>query len=424
MGRFAQDVYLASGLRTPFGRGGGALARYDAISLSVPIVKAMVTQLADQKPHLMVWGTVLPSLGWSNIAREIWLDAKLDATVPSYSVVLACSTSMTATFAAAGMIGANLDVVLVGGAEAMSRPPIGISSTTSDRLRSLIAKNPADAMTALSSLTPADFILPTKGWANRITGRTMGDHMEDTAKEWGILREAQDNWAYQSHMRALAGWDSGFFDELVLPLPELAKDANPRRDTSLEKLAALRPAFDQTSGRGTLTAGNSSPITDGAAAVWIVSAKGRARLPDTIPSAKLVDYEIAAVDFLVDGLLMAPSFAIPRLLDRHGLSFDDIDLWEIHEAFASQVLANVAALEKPGWIAERTKIARDFGRFPWERVNPHGGSVAIGHPFGATGARELSQAVKELATMPKGSRAIVSVCADGGEGTVALLENA
>jgi acetyl-CoA C-acetyltransferase len=424
MGRFTQDVYLASGLRTPFGRGGGALARYDAISLSVPIVKAMAKQLVDQKPDLMVWGTVLPSLGWSNIAREIWLDAKLDATVPSYSVVLACSTSMTATFAAAGMIGPNLDVVLVGGAETMSRPPIGVSLTTSDRLRSLIAKNPADATTALSSLTPADFILPTKGWANRITGRTMGDHMEDTAKEWGILREAQDNWAYQSHMRAVAGWDSGFFDDLVLPLPELAKDANPRRDTSLEKLAALRPAFDQTSGRGTLTAGNSSPITDGAAAVWIVSAKGRARLPDTIPSAKLVDYEIAAVDFLVDGLLMAPSFAIPRLLDRHGLSFEDIDLWEIHEAFASQVLANVAALEKPGWIAERTKIARDFGRFPWERVNPHGGSVAIGHPFGATGARDLSQAVKELATMPKGSHAIVSVCADGGEGTVALLENA
>lgn len=424
MGRFAQDVYVASGLRTPFGRGGGALAGYDAIGLSVPIVKAMARQVVDQKPDLMVWGTVLPSLGWSNIAREIWLEAKLDATVPSYSVVLACSTSMTATFAAAGMIGPDLDAVLVGGAETMSRAPIGISLTTSDRLRSLIAKNPADAMTALSSLTPADFILPTKGWANRMSGRTMGDHMEDTAKEWGIAREAQDNWAYQSHMRAVASWDNGFFDDLVLPFPELSKDANPRRDTSLEKLAALPPAFDRTSGRGTLTAGNSSPITDGAAGVWVVSAKGRARLPNTVPSAKLVDYEIAAVDFSIDGLLMAPSFAIPRLLDRHGLTFEDIDLWEIHEAFASQVLANVAALEKPGWIAEHTKIARDFGRFPWNRVNPHGGSVAIGHPFGATGARDLSQAVKELASMPKGSRAIVSVCADGGEGTVALLESA
>lgn len=423
MPRFHQDVYLASGLRTPFGRGGGALAGYDAISLSVPIVQAMTKQLDGQKPDLVVWGTVIPSLGWSNIAREIWLDAKLDATVPSFSVVLACSTSMTAAFAAAGMIGPDLDVVLVGGAETMSRPPIGLAPATTDRLRALLAKNPADAVAALSALTPADFVLPTKGWANRITGRTMGDHMEDTAKEWGITREAQDSWAYQSHVRAVAAWDNGFFDNLVLPLPELAKDANPRRDTSLEKLATLPPAFDRTSGRGTLTAGNSSPITDGAAGLWVVSAAGRARLSDSTPSVKLVDYEIAAVDFSVDGLLMAPAFAIPRLLDRHGLSFEDIDLWEIHEAFAAQVLANVAALEKPGWIAERTTITRDFGRFPWERVNPHGGSVALGHPFGATGARDLSQAVKHLAAMSKGSRAIVSVCADGGEGTVALLEN-
>jgi acetyl-CoA C-acetyltransferase/acetyl-CoA acyltransferase len=138
---------------------------------------------------------------------------------------------------------------------------------------------------------------------------------------------------------------------------------------------------------------------------------------------KLIDYEIAAVDYRTEGLLMAPSYAIPRLLNRHDLSFEDIALWEIHEAFAAQVLANVAALEKPGWIAEKTGINRDFGRFPWERVNPRGGSVAIGHPFGATGARDLSQTVKELAVMQRGSRAIVSVCADGGHGAVALLEN-
>jgi acetyl-CoA C-acetyltransferase/acetyl-CoA acyltransferase len=278
MTRFHHDVYLAAGLRTPFGRGGGALAHYDAIGLPVPVVQAMAKQLADQRPDLVLWGTVIPSLGWSNIGREIWLDAKLDATVPSFSVVLACSTSMTATFAAAGMIGAGIDVVMVGGVETMSRPPIGLSPATSDRLRGLFAKNPADAIAALSKLTPADFVLPAKGWANRITGRTMGDHMEETAKEWNIGREAQDNWAYQSHMRAVAGWDNGFFDDLVLPLPELAKDANPRRDTSLEKLAALAPAFDRTSGRGTLTAGNSSPITDGAAGVWVVSAQGRRRL--------------------------------------------------------------------------------------------------------------------------------------------------
>jgi len=422
MTRFNQDVFIAAGLRTPFGRGGGPLSAYDAIGLSVPVVKAMADQLPDQRPDLLLWGTVIPSLGWSNIAREVWLDAKLDPTVPAFSVVLACSTSMTAAFAAAGMIGPGVDTVMVGGAEVMSRPPIGLQPETAVRLMGLFAKDPPAALAALGSLTPQDFILPVKGWANRITGLTMGDHMEITAKEWNIGREAQDEWAYQSHARAVAGWNSGFFDDLVIPFGGLDRDANPRTDSTLEKLASLPPAFDKTSGRGTITAGNATPITDGAAGVWVVSEAGRARLPSTIPYARLVDYEVAAVDHARDGLLMAPSFAIPKLLARHGLSFEDIDLWEIHEAFTAQALANIAALEKPGWIAEKTGIAKDFGRFPRERVNPNGGSVAIGHPFAATGARDLSQAVKELWAMPVGSRAIVSVCADGGEGTVSLLE--
>jgi len=421
MNRFNQDVYLATGLRTPFGRGGGALAKYDALTLSVPVVQEMAKQVANQRPDLVLWGTVIPNLGWSNLAREIWMDAKLDPTVPSYSVVLACATSITAAATAGGMLGGGIDVIMVGGSEVMSRAPVGLTAASSDRLRALFVKDPAGAVAALSKLTPADFVLPAKGWANRITGRTMGDHMEETAKEWGIAREAQDKWAYESHKRAVAGWERGFFEDLVISLPELAKDANPRADSTLEKLASLKPAFDPVN--GTLTAGNSSPITDGAAGVWVVSAEGRRRLKDSLPTVRLMDFEIAAVDFRKDGLLMATSFAIPRLLDRHGLSFEDVGLWEIHEAFAAQLLANVAALEKPGWIAARTGITRAFGRFPWERLNPNGGSVAIGHPFGATGARDLSQAVKELAGMPKGTKAIVSVCADGGEGAVALLEN-
>jgi acetyl-CoA C-acetyltransferase len=422
MTRFKQDVYLAPGLRTPFGRGGGALAGYDALTLSVPVAQAMARQVTHERPDLFLWGTVIPSLGWSNLAREIWLDAKLDATVPAYSVVLACATSITAAFSAAGMIGPGVDVVMVGGSEVMSRPSLGLTGNATDRLLKLFATDPAQAIAALGSLQATDFNLPTKGWANRITGRTMGDHMEETAQHWGITRQAQDEWSLRSHQRAVAGWESGFFDDLVIPLPELARDANPRADTSLEKLSSLKPAFDK-SGRGSMTAGNSSPITDGAAGLWVVSDQGRKRLPAALPTAKLLDYEIAAVDFRTEGLLMAPSYAIPRLLDRHGLSFEDVALWEIHEAFAAQVLANVAALEKPGWIREKTAIARDFGRFPWERVNPNGGSVAIGHPFGATGARDLSQTVKELAALPRGSKAIVSVCADGGHGVVALLEN-
>lgn len=415
--RFAQSVYIASGLRTPFGRGGGALADHDAISLSVPLAKAM----ADiARPDFAVWGTVIPSLGWSNIAREIWLDAKLDPTVPSFSAVLACATSIVAAFAAGGMLGGDADLALVGGAEVMSNPPIGLKLEASKRITKLFRQNPAEAFAALKALGPDDLTLPVKGWANRITGRTMGDHMEETAQQWGITRASQDDWALKSHQRAVAGWESGFFADLVLPLPELQRDANPRADTSAEKLASLQPAFDK-SGKGTLTAGNSSPITDGAAAVWVATAAGLQKLPAGTHSAELVDFEITAVDHHVDGLLMAPSFAIPRLLARHGLKYADVALWEIHEAFAAQVLANVAALEKPGWTQERAGVDFDFGSFDWSRVNPNGGSVAIGHPFAATGARDLSQAVKELAALPSGSWAIVSVCADGGHGAVALL---
>ena len=417
MQRFARKTYIASGLRTPFGRGGGALADHDAISLSVPLAQAMARKA---RPDLFVWGTVIPSLGWSNIGREVWLDAKLDPTVPAFSAVLACSTSMVAAFAAAGMLGGGANLALVGGAEVMSNPPIGLKLEASKRIVKLFRENPAEALAALQALTPDDLSLPGKGWANRITGRTMGDHMEETAQQWNITREAQDDWALKSHRRAVAGWESGFFDDLVVALPEIARDANPRADTSPEKLASLAPAFDK-SGRGSLTAGNSSPITDGAAAVWVATEEGLAKLPEGSPHAELVDHEIAAVDHHVDGLLMAPSFAVPRLLARHGLRYEDVALWEIHEAFAAQVLANVAALEKPGWTRERAGVDFDFGAFPWDRVNPNGGSVAIGHPFAATGARDLSQAVKELWAQPSGSYAIVSVCADGGHGTVALL---
>ena len=419
MSRFAEPVFIAAGLRTPFGRGGGALAAYDAISLSVPVVQAMAAQA---EPDLLVWGTVIPNLGWSNIARETWLDAKLNPTVPAFSVVLACSTSMTATFAAAGMLGRGTDLTMVGGSEVMSRPSIALTADASKRLTDLFAQDATAALAALQSLTPRDYVLPTKGWANRITGRTMGDHMEETAKAWRVSRVAQDDWALKSHQRAVAGWERGFFDDLVISLPELARDANPRADTSPERLAALKPAFDRDSGRGTLTAGNSSPITDGAAGCWVATEAGLARLPAGTPYARLVDYEVSAVDLHTEGLLMAPSYGIPRLLARHQLSFSDIALWEIHEAFAAQVLANVAAITDREWVRATAGVPAAMGDFDWDRVNPNGGSVALGHPFGATGARDLSQAVKELWAMPPGSRAIVSICADGGQGTVALLE--
>ena len=179
--------------------------------------------------------------------------------------------------------------------------------------------------------------------------------------------------------------------------------------------------FERRSGRGTLTAGNSSPLTDGAAAIWAATEEGLRRLPGGLPRARLMDFEIAAVDIFNEGLLMAPVSAIPRVLARHGLKFDDISLWEIHEAFSAQVLCHIKALEDKNFVREKAGVEHIFGSFPRDRMNPNGGSVALGHPFAATGARILSQALKELAALPIGSRAIVSICADGGLGTVALL---
>ncbi len=260
----------------------------------------------------------------------------------------------------------------------------------------------------------------------------MGEHCEEMAQQWNIARSEQDRVALQSHQRAVAAMARGFFDDLVIPVesrpgaPEaggVAKDGIPRADTSAVKLASLKPAFDRASGRGTITAGNASPLTDGAAGVWVADDEGLARLPAARPRARLVDWELAAVDIFHEGLLMAPAYAIPRLLARQGLTLDAIDLWEIHEAFAAQVLANVAALESEDFVRGKARVEARLGRFPWDRFNPNGGSISVGHPFGATGARILSQAVKELCGLGPGKRAVVSICADGGLGAVALLES-
>jgi acetyl-CoA C-acetyltransferase len=272
-------------------------------------------------------------------------------------------------------------------------------------------------------LRPSDIRLYVPQVKNRVTGRSMGEHTEDMAKTWSIGRREQDELALEGHRRAVAAQDRGFFADLIIPVDEIATDHFPRRDTSIEQLARLKPAFDRTSGRGTLTAGNSSPLTDGAAAIWVATDHGISRLPAATPRVRLVDFEIAAVDVFTEGLLMAPVSAIPRLLARRGLTFADVALWEIHEAFAAQVLCHIKGLEDKSFVHAKAGVEHTFGSFPRERMNPNGGSVALGHPFAATGARILSQAVKELAAMPTGSRAIVSICADGGLGSVALLEN-
>lgn len=420
------DVWLAAGVRTPFAKVDGPLSAYDAIELSVPVARHMVDLLKDGIPDFAVWGVVVPSLTFSNIAREVLMDAGINATIPAFSTVMACSTSMVAAIEAAGMIdGDAYNLALVGGVDSLSRVQVGLGQRLSDWLRKFqLARSLGQKVDHITHVQLKDIRLYIPAIANRTTGLSMGEHTELTAQEWQIGRQEQDEIALRSHQHAVAGWDNGFFDDLVLPFGDVKRDTIPRKDTSLEKLARLPPSFDRTSGKGSLTAGNSSPLTDGAAAIWVASSKGLERLPSATPRVKLVDWAIGSVDFRIDGLLMAPAFMIPRLLARHDLTYGDIDLWEIHEAFAAQVAFHLKALQDPVFLRDKAKVSKDFGPFPEERMNPNGGSTALGHPFGATGARIISQSVKELAAMATGSRAIVSICADGGQGSVLLLEAA
>jgi acetyl-CoA C-acetyltransferase len=415
-------VWLAAGVRTPFASVDGAFANRDAVALSVPVVQAMASRVKGPV-DFAVWGWVAQNLNYANLAREIWFDAKLDPHVPSFTTVMQCSTSMVGAFEAAGMLASRAQLAIVGGVESMTGVQIALGQRLSLWLRRVgQARSFARRLSALGKLRLSDIRLYIPEVKNRVTGRSMGEHTEDMAKTWAIGRREQDELALQSHQRAVAARDRGFFDDLVVPIDGTSKDHFPRRDTSLEKLGMLPPAFDRKSRRGTLTAGNSSPLTDGAAAVWVATEEGLSRLPAETPRARLVDFEIAAVDIFTEGLLMAPVSAIPRLLARNRLTFDDIALWEIHEAFAAQVLCHIKGLEDKAFVHEKAGIEHTFGRLPRERINPNGGSIALGHPFAATGARILSQAIKELVAMPQGSRAIVSICADGGLGSVALLQ--
>ena len=426
-----RPTYVVQGLRSPFARIDRGLAELDALDLSVPVVQqTVVGELGhdrDRDPHvdLVIWGSVIPTLTVSNWGREVWLDAGLDQRVPGVTMVQQCATSLAAATYAAGQVAAGrLDLALCGGVESMSHTQIGLSEGLSRTIRRAAgSRGPKSLLGTLGAVRPGDLRISVPQAKERTTGKTMGQHTEEMVRRWQISREEQDRLALASHLRAVSATESGFYRRLLVtpgtfPVND---DTVPRGDTSLDRLAALPSAFGK---EGSLSAGNSSPLTDGAAACWVASEAGLERLAAGAARARLVDWEQAAIDIAADGLLMAPAIAIPRLLARHDLGYDDIDLWEIHEAFAGQVLATIRALEDGDWLASRAGVTRELGSFPVDRLNPNGGSVALGHPFAATGARLLSQACLELAELPGGSRAVVSVCAAGGLGHVALLEAA
>ncbi len=422
------DAFVAPGLRSPFAKIDRELGDLDGLELSVPVVQQTV--VGDRGPSeaglvdLVLWGSVIPDLEVSNWGREVWLESGLDPLVPAQGIVQACGTSLAAATHAAGQVrSGRAGLALCGGVESMSGVQIGLRKGASRALRRLgTAASPGEALSALGSVGLSDLGLHVPQVEERTTGLSMGEHAEIMARDWDIPRKKQDELAAASHHRAAEAREEGFFRPLLVSPGtfETDRDGIVRPDTSVEALAGLPPAFDRD--RGTLTAGNSTPLTDGAAACWVGSESGMDRLPGSVPRARLVDWRQEAVDLRTEGLLMAPAVALPRMLESHGLAYDDVELWEIHEAFAAQVLCTVRALESEEWLRDRVGVSGEFGRVPIDRINPNGGSIALGHPFAATGARILSQAVRELDRRPPGTLGIVSICAAGGLGHVALLE--
>src|SRR5580693_5492998 len=303
-------IWLAAGVRTPFAGVDGPFAHRDSLSLSVPVVQAMAARVTGSI-DFAVWGAVVGNLAYANLAREVWLESKLDPHVPTFTTIMQCSTSMVGVFEAAGIIGrTSTALALVGGVESMTRVQIGLGQNLSDWLRHMFqARSAGQRLGLLRKLRPRDIRLFVPEVKNRVTGRSMGEHTEDMAKTWNIGRVEQDALALQSHQAAVAAQDRGFFADLIVPVDGVTKDHFPRRDTSMEKLGRLKLVFDRTSGRGTITAGNSSPLTDGAAGVWVATDEGLGRLPAQTPRVRLIDFEIAAIDIFHEGLLMAPATA-------------------------------------------------------------------------------------------------------------------
>ncbi|MFI1922626.1 MULTISPECIES: acetyl-CoA C-acetyltransferase [unclassified Streptomyces] len=415
-------VAIVGGTRIPFARSDGPYATASNQEMLTAAVNGLANRYALDVPGVvgeLVTGAVLKHSRDFNLARETVLGSKLDARTPAYDIQQACGTGLQAVIAAANKIAlGQTESAIAGGADTASDAPLGVN----DRLRRILlearrAKSTGDRVKALARIRPSHLIPDIPRNAEPRTGLSMGEHAAVTARAWGVEREAQDELAATSHQRLAAAYERGFFGDLVVPFRDLARDQNLRPDSTVEKLATLKPVFGTDGPAPTMTAGNSTPLTDGAAVVLLASEEW-AEARGLEPLAYLTAYETAAVDFVrgdvaggEDGLLMAPAYAVPRMLERTGLGIEDFDLFEIHEAFASQVLATLAAWEKQGLAP----VDRD-------RLNVAGSSLATGHPFAATGARIVATLAKLLAEREGPARGLISICAAGGQGVTAILE--
>nr|BFE64627.1 acetyl-CoA C-acetyltransferase [Dactylosporangium thailandense] len=417
-------VAVVGGNRIPFARSGSAYATASNQDMLTAAIDGLVARfgLAGERLGEVAAGAVLKHSRDFNLTRESVLGSRLDPRTPAYDVQQACGTGLEAAILVANKIAlGQIEVGIAGGVDTTSDAPLGVNEDARrimmelNRSRSLGAR-----LRAVSRFRPAQLKPDIPRNAEARTGLSMGEHAALTAAEFGIGREEQDELALASHQRLAAAYERGFFDDLVTPYLGLARDQNLRPDTSPAKLAGLKPVY----GRGptaTMTAGNSTPLTDGAAVVLLASeawAKAR-KLPVL---AYFEATETAAVDFVSgqDGLLMAPAYAVPRLLARSGLKLRDFDYYEIHEAFASQVLATLKAWEDPRFCEERLGLDEPLGAIDRAKLNVNGSSLAAGHPFAATGGRLVATLAKLLAERGSG-RGLISICAAGGQGVTAIL---
>jgi acetyl-CoA C-acetyltransferase len=418
-------VAVVGGNRIPFARSNTAYATASNQDMLTAAVDGLVSRYGLQGERLgeVAAGAVLKHSRDFNLTREAVLGSRLAPETPAYDIQQACDTGIQAAIQVANKIAlGQIEVGIAGGTDTTSDAPVAIS----DRLRRKLmkvnaARDTKGKVLALGAIRPGDIGLEIPQNGEPRTRLSMGEHAALTALEWEITREAQDELAAASHQHLAAAYDRGWLDDQVTPFRGLEKDNNLRPDSSVEKLAKLKPVF----GRGeaaTMTAGNSTPLTDGASAV-LLSSEDWASEHGLEPLAWFVDAETAAVDYVhgVEGLLMAPAYAVPRLLARNGLTLQDFDFYEIHEAFASQVLATLKAWEDPIYCKERLGLDAPLGSIDRTRLNVNGSSLAAGHPFAATGGRIVNVAAKLLAERGSG-RALISICAAGGQGVVAILE--
>ncbi len=421
-----RPVAILGGVRIPFCRQNTAYADVGNLGMSVRTLGALVEKFGLQGEQLgeVAMGAVIKHSSDWNLGREAALSSGLSPLTPGITMQRACGTSLDTIVHIGNKIAlGQIDSGIGGGSDTTSDVPIVYGKKLRARiLAANRAKTTGDKIkTLLSGFRLSELKPEFPGVAEPRTGKSMGDHCEDMAKEWGITRQAQDELALSSHKKLAAAYERGFFKDLVVPFRGVDRDNILRADSTLEKLASLKPAFDKVSGRGTLTAANSTPLTDGAAAVLLASDEWAAAHGHA-PLAYLKDAQVAAVDFVHgEGLLMAPTVAVPQMLARHGLSLQDFDIYEIHEAFAAQVLCTLRAWESEDYCKIRLGLSGAMGSIDPAKINPLGSSLAAGHPFAATGARIIGTVAKELAERG-GGRALVSICTAGGMGVVAIVE--